>query len=271
MRQLLDFAAGRNVGQLRLDINIVNNTLIVRRKMRTTCEWSKGQNSAQAGYGHNFERYFTRPQPKVGITSGHHRAIRYNLGSLNCVVMFEADACVGDDVRPKGRPPIKSGAAAATSTTIYPNGSNSIWTKDLAVMTVGQPTDPTAVAELKSVGKPLAFTASFMQQLWLGRTTHLIIGTHENGTFNRTERRDVGDRFADWEVKHQDELRKLTRLLHMLRVIVVAQRADTAVSSYVALTGDENAPRALSIFATLTPKPALPADVIAKYWSAAEP
>ncbi|KAF2182273.1 hypothetical protein K469DRAFT_790384 [Zopfia rhizophila CBS 207.26] len=51
--------------------------------------------SVNSGYGHNFEKAFTKDMEGLE-ESGHHRVIRYYMGDFNCVVRFEVDAYYDD-------------------------------------------------------------------------------------------------------------------------------------------------------------------------------
>jgi hypothetical protein len=91
LRKLLDFASGRISDSFRIDVNLVNSTLFLTRRERSTRNVIQGFRNS--GYGHNFERAFTKPQEGLEDSNGHHRVARYEMGKLNCVVRFEVDAC----------------------------------------------------------------------------------------------------------------------------------------------------------------------------------
>lgn len=65
---------------------MVNNTLIV------TPLWQR--NESNGNFGNVFEEYFTKHRGSVelGNSRSHHRVIRYDLGPLRVVVLYEVDA-----------------------------------------------------------------------------------------------------------------------------------------------------------------------------------
>ena len=101
LRKLFNFASGRAPQSWRVDVNLVQNTLILTRRERSTREVIQG--SRNVGYGHNFERAFTKPQKGLEDSSAHERFARYTMGELNCVVRFEVDAWCGVDEEEEGK------------------------------------------------------------------------------------------------------------------------------------------------------------------------
>lgn len=55
----------------------------------------KGQ-AQNFGYGHEFEKAFTIFDQDLTNSSSHHRIVQCNLGGMNCLVRFEADAYFDD-------------------------------------------------------------------------------------------------------------------------------------------------------------------------------
>jgi hypothetical protein len=95
LRKLLHFTSGRAPDSFRIDVNLVESTLFLTRRERRTEDVIQG--AMNAGYGHNFERAFTKPLDGLEDSSGHHRVARYRIGELNCVVRFEVDAWDGGE------------------------------------------------------------------------------------------------------------------------------------------------------------------------------
>lgn len=91
LRALLRFAKGQRVEDFRLNLAMMKNTLLVTPKLRTAFEGQTGQ------LGRLFERTFTKAASEEQARGTHHRAIRYKIGPLNCVVLFECDAQVDDE------------------------------------------------------------------------------------------------------------------------------------------------------------------------------
>ena len=93
LRKLLNFASGRVPESFRIDVNMVHDTLFLTRRERSTRDLIQGNRNA--GYGHNFEKAFTKAEAGLEESSGHHRVVRYRMGELDCVVRFEVDAWCG--------------------------------------------------------------------------------------------------------------------------------------------------------------------------------
>lgn len=49
--------------------------------------------SSESGFGHNFEREVSIPEPGLENSTSDHSVIRYQMGNLNCVVRFDVDVC----------------------------------------------------------------------------------------------------------------------------------------------------------------------------------
>ncbi|KAL0929522.1 uncharacterized protein CTRU02_215421 [Colletotrichum truncatum] len=91
LRKLLDFSAGRLQDSFRINLHLVYQTLVIERCERNARELISG--SKNSGWGRNFERTFTTYPTGLEDSTSHHRALRYQLGDLACVVRFEVDAC----------------------------------------------------------------------------------------------------------------------------------------------------------------------------------
>lgn len=72
---------------------MIENTLLVTPNLQSGFE-GRPINA----YGRVFEQVFTQHASTEQAHGSHHRAIRYNIGPLNCIVLFECDAQVDDTV-----------------------------------------------------------------------------------------------------------------------------------------------------------------------------
>lgn len=85
LQKLFSFASYRRGEQFHADLNMVGKTLFIGRKERSARVHTDG------GFGRSFEEVFTSGYNDFADADGHHRVIRYKLGSLNMVVRIEAD------------------------------------------------------------------------------------------------------------------------------------------------------------------------------------
>lgn len=272
LRKFLDFCAGRVQESFRVNLHLVNDTLIIERCVKSTTEFLNG--SSNSGFGHNFEKAVTRLPRGLENSSGHHRVLKYDFGKLKCAVCFEVDASY-DDPNTVGEsehqvPKSQSGgeetaslATAFSSKTVNKTGSGSTGGSADTICR-GAGTQQANVAELKS-RKDNRTKAKWLPQLWLGRTRYLIAGHHENGTFNEVHVHDFEEQLEAWEKNdvNQKALQKMAVLLSRLRDIVRANGAQPCV----VLCEKAVKPPILRIHASTSGKEPLPASVVEKFWN----
>lgn len=272
--KFFDFCEGHVKKSFRVNLHLVNDTLIIERYVRSTAEYFPG--SSTSGFGHNFEKAATRLPRGLENSSGHLRALRYDFGDLKCAVCFEADASydgsdpVGKSERhdPEAESHGKEIASPKTPLSwiaVDEPGSGSTGSSADTIPR-GAGTDQASVAELKSRGdhssdpKPC-----WLPQLWLGRTRYLITGHHENGTFDDVRVDDLREELEAWEKNeiNQATLQKVAILLSRLRDTVRASK----VKSCVAFCEKSVRPYTLRIHASTSERGPLPAPVVEKFWN----
>ncbi|KAI7780546.1 hypothetical protein LA080_015947 [Diaporthe eres] len=273
LRKFFDFCKGRVQESFRVNLHLVNDTLIIERCVRSTTEFLHG--SSDSGFGHNFEKAATRSSRGLENSSGHHRVLRYDLGGLKCAVRFEVDASyddpdtVGEGERHVAKAEsygeeVASLATAFSSIAVKKAGSGSTG-GSADTIPRGAGTDQASVAELKSRkdhgSKP---KPNWLPQLWLGRTRYLITGHHENGTFDDVRVYDLREELEAWEKNevNQEALQKMAALLSRLRDTIRTNQGK----SCVALCEKAVKPYTLRIHASTSGKGPLPASVVEKFW-----
>lgn len=267
LRRLHDFCLGRVQDSFRVNLYLVNSTLIVEM-----CFVLRG--SAQTGFGHNFERAVTRLPPDLLDSSAHHRVLSYKLGGLECAVHSEVDASYdGTDTAgaPGADEPIeKSGGEGVQSleaslSLMTLDGSARAKAKHVSVSAIsrGSGTPQASVAELKSICRKRSGLKK-LPQLWFGRTRYLIKGYHKQGLFNRLQVDDCREALVDWEndEANQVALQKMALLLSRLRDIVSMTHGKACVAIYE--KGVEKC--ALRVFASRSERGPLPYSIIDKFW-----
>lgn len=270
LRKLLNFAMGRAHESFRMDLHVVKNTLFITRREKSACEFIYGHQTS--GFGHSFERAFTKSPPELEDSSSHHRAIRYSLGGLNCVVRFEVDTCCEENNNPEAP---ENGSVDAISR----RNSDSSLVDSLAKVSTAE-SDPkppkchytkiirrghvvpsSAMAEVKA-RSGRARLGELLPQLWFGRTPNLLVGTHDNGTFRKVEHTNAEAHFLDWENKNQKELRKLTRLIADIRDLTM----KTKDKACVVVCNHNVRPLTLKVFTPMARKGVLPEKLINQFW-----
>jgi hypothetical protein len=221
LRVLLEFVSGVRNGPFRLDLFVTLDTLmLVRNGDKMWMQSGKGG----AGYGGNFEMAFTRPGEGLEDATSHYRAIRYPMGSLNVVCRFEADAYCDEapDELTAEEVAVVSGGIARVPAFNY--------AAPISILQKGHVIPSAQMAELKTTAyKPEDYgTVKCMDQLWFGRTKHLITGRYQPKTgvmeAGKVKVEDATPKITNWQENKQENLRKLVALLKQLRDLVKQER-----------------------------------------------
>ena len=221
LRVLLDFVSGKANGPFRLDLFVTLNTLML---VRNGENFWKNQDAGGVGFGGNFEKAFTRPGEGLEDATSHYRAIRYPIGALNVVCRFEADAYYdgAPDELTEDEVKVVSGGLAEKPRFNFRN--------PMRVLQKGHIVPTAQMAELKTTAYKGDQTSGVkcMDQLWFGRTKHLMTGQYQPGTGTIDKRRvkieDATPKIKKWEEAQQANLQKLAGLLTQLRALVKQER-----------------------------------------------
>jgi len=204
------------------------------------------------GYGHNFEKAYTKIP--TGST-GHHRIVGYTFGGLKCLVRHETDGYV-DNKSPRELTEDLSDALRGLS--ISKVGSVLNRPAAVKVETGGKAVDPSSTLEIKTrVAHRQLDMAEVSSQLWISQTPNLVVGYHRNGVFDNVRLRDMTDELGRWESINQRDLCKLAALLTKIIEVAKLSSDRTALVEYGCLSN-------LRIFAGKG-KRALPDDLYAKW------
>lgn len=245
LRVLLEFVQGKTLGPFRLDLYMVFTTLVIVRREDGFWRRSNG-----TGYGFNFEKHFTTPTPDMTDATAHYRAIRYQMGPLNVVCRFEADAYVDNTSD------ILSDLVDAAVVPPVPTGPDLMerpkftYSAPFKVLPKGHLVPSHQMLELKTqVWKPLEYQpfGSWQDQLWFGRTKHLFCGRYEAGTGKilYVKEEDTTERVKRWEERNQTDLQKLVALLMTLRATLMKQKGP--LRSGILVREDPRGPMALHV------------------------
>jgi hypothetical protein len=262
-RKLIDFAGGSRRDPWCMGLHLVNNTLFISRKERNATQMIHG--AANSGYGHNFEKTFTKPEDDMENSSSHHRVIRYHIGPLECVVRFEVDAYYedpdaveSDESIVDAMTQLKLQEEKAAQPTPRPNPTADKTTK---ATHKGTFIDPSKLAEIKA--KRFDRLGEAMPQLWFGRTPWFLNGNHNNGKVHSVTIAHAKAEFPRWEQANQDRLRKMVSLLKELKKVVQGLEGRAAVLVCEEKGGD------LRVYKMKRERDGgvLPKDIIERHWT----
>lgn len=231
LQKLLVFCS-KTRQSFRLKLFLVNNTLFVDRFFIEATEWM------DTGHGQSFETGFARFPPGLESSTAHDRFLRYPLGDLSCMVGLAVDASYETDNKAKGVDRAES--TPTTMANVMPQST---------------------AAEVKSMFQRRS-TNGIMPQLWFGRTPWLIVGFHNEGTFNKIKVTDAAALFKAWETERQDDLRRLTAFLAELREGVRKCGGKECAAIY------ERDPtsRVIKFYSLAETEPVLPVAVVERFW-----
>src|SRR5271167_4685593 len=85
LRQLFDVVCGKSSPDFRIDIEVIENTVLLTRRSRKNKTYFR----EVMGYGHEFEKTFTQHPKGLRESGGHYRVIQYTLSGLNIVLRLE--------------------------------------------------------------------------------------------------------------------------------------------------------------------------------------
>lgn len=261
LRKLLDLASGRKIDPFVMHLHMIQNTLLITRKEKNARAMIRG--NGNSGYGHNFEKAFTKANDELLDSTSHHRVVKYNMGGLNCVVRFEVDAYFDGVVEGVSSDAfdhqidLETAMGGLSLSTAVP--ASSIAEKAAKRGTV---LPSSKMAEIKTCGKNLKPMWQLIPQMWFGRTPHLLMGRHPagNGVFDEVIQIHVGSKFEEWEEKNQKELTILVGLLNQIKEIMGSAEKGVAVLLYEKKGGP------LKVMRMRNPTQVLP-EKSRKYWS----
>lgn len=247
LRKLMRFITATNGHPFRILAQHVGCTLLLQR-----CDEDGTAHTSENfhGYGHNFEREYTRWPRGCEDSASHHRVITYHLGGLRMLVRYEADAALANtdtfadaDVEVVGATHISTEIASTTAPVATGGGVN--LTAVLAALEaareeanersesgihvrrgVGALMPHSSIIELKS--KQLSSRRDprlqdTLSQLWFSDTRMLAAGYHHHGLFGAVDVLDASGPLDEWE--HTNRLR-MSSLVKLLRQIIKAVKPE---------------------------------------------
>jgi hypothetical protein len=247
LMMLVRFLRNQSSQAFHLDLDIVQNTLFLGRKVKNAMV-----ESTEGSYGRTFENHFTAEDAQLQDADGHHRILQYNFGGLNMVVRVETDAYIPNTQMLMGcRPDDLQESLSA-------NGICHQSPQPTTVIAKGTMVSHASTIEIKSndSSRPL-------EQMWFGRTPYCCLGKQKQGFFTRAEVKYVThEDFEEWEGKQQEVLQKLVWLLQELRTVVKEKSRE---GSAVLVSLGKGEP--IEVYETKTRVGALPQEIVERFWT----
>lgn len=254
LQKLYNFASfKRGSGPFYVDLDMVQNTLFISRRE------SKARKRQTSGYGRNLETIFTTADLQLPQVEGHHRIIRYKLGSADLVVRIEADGYYPHDAEDDDELPNESFRNVLRTTMQSTVAHHS--PRPTIALVQGTMVPHNKILELKSNSSK----AEASEQLWFGRTPYLCCAKHKEGSKGLIETADVvhlkQSELEEWEVKNQKHLLRLAWLLNKLKQIT---EEKTSAGAAVLVMTEKGAP--LQIYEARSSSGALPKETTERFW-----
>ncbi|KAH9222769.1 hypothetical protein DL95DRAFT_441116 [Leptodontidium sp. 2 PMI_412] len=232
LRNFLSFASS-STGTWRVDVDMVNTTMFFSQWEEFRLMMINGHQNS--GYGHAFEDCVTSRDPELEDSIHHERIVRYELGGLQCLVRFEADAYLDGDGAGDGES--ETCMAIPSDDLPAPKPSRRVMKppyKLVHVISRGRGIDPELIAEVKSCSMHKFNVNKTLPQLWFAQTRHLCVGYHKDGFVTKQlDMKDMKEELGKWEAGNQDHLKNMVRVIREIRKIAMTARKCTVVCTKV--------------------------------------
>ena len=173
-----------------------------------------------SGTGHAFPERYTRWDNGVKDSTSHQRIISYQFGGLSCLVRFEADGYLEEELAPERERDATSGDSA-------PAGKLEI--DNISIRSGGKLIPQHTIFELKTRGvhkKNEDHMSDNLPRMWLAQIPFFILAFHHYGSFKPEDItvQDVRKEVAAWQGNNQALLHKLSVLL--AKLVTIARDPD---------------------------------------------
>jgi hypothetical protein len=181
--------------------------------------------------GHVFPDRYTRWRKDVEGSVSHQRIISYQFAGLKCMIRFEADGYLEEELRQEEE--VEEGAAEQRGDDTAENAQATPEIDNIHTRAGGQLIPQHAVFELKTRGahkKDVEQMSEHLPRMWTAQIPFFILAFHEYGLFKPEDItiRDVRGKVAAW----QDENQKLLRRFSVLLEKLVSLARNPAIGKY---------------------------------------
>lgn len=225
LRKLLRFISNEDDKPFIIAVQRLGTTTLFTRTEERTSEYV----TSFRGFGHEFEKAYTKWPSGMENSTGHHRIVKYRFGGLRCVVRFEVDASTAAAAGTVG-----DGLSSLLNEISIENVAKVCDSSTFQVTKFGRLVPQSSVLEIKTRAASRTLNmADVLPQLWFSATPSLIVGYHRGGRFNdvKTARMDTGD-LDVWERSNVVGLRKLVALIG-----VIIKEAESAEGGQCVVQG----------------------------------
>ncbi|KAK4548612.1 hypothetical protein LTR36_009522 [Oleoguttula mirabilis] len=212
------FACGSTLGSLlrfardvdkpfRFTVEVVGRTVFFVRRENSPDE----KLVDVRGYGHSFPEKYAPWEAEVEGSESHQRMISYTFAGLRCIVRFEGDGYLADEVQ---QPLPKDDLPPPTDTG------------HLSVRHAGKKVPQEAIFDLKTRSAKRQdddILSEELPRLWITQIPHFVLAFHERGTFRDIRVNNVREEVQAWEMLNANALRKLGALVH--KIVALARKS----------------------------------------------
>lgn len=236
MGNLLRFVRGEHKS-FRFTVEAVGNTVFFVRRENKPDDILSWDGQPIRGFGHTFPERYMSYEDGVEGSASHQRIISYDFCGLKCLVRFEGDGYLADQVGPEhaveeavGGRNVESGRRAGLAIP------------DISTREGGALIPQHAIVDLKtrSIKTRDQVDEIFAAQIaryWIAQIPFFILAFHERGRFSPEDIlvQDIRGEVDKWQDNHHGELRKLgvllKKLIQLARHSVAERKYEVVCSS----------------------------------------
>ena len=175
------------------------------------------------GYGHTFPEAYTAWDKGLQGSVSHQRIISYRFGELNCLLRFESDGYIREEVSPdtsRSHPDLKE--SGSSKEPELPELAESLFVGErapangnsLIIDHAGREIPQSAIFDVKtrSVRNEIKMEEIY-PRVWLSQIPNFILAYHTAGKFTTPEPRNIQTEIDEWESRNTALLHRFYRIL----------------------------------------------------------
>jgi hypothetical protein len=261
LRKLCYFASGQVRQGFRIDVEIVEQTMVFTRREERNTFVCKGDKLA--GYGHEFEKNFLEYEKSVEGSTGHHQVAAYDIGGMKWMVRFEVDGYLGSEEQGNDLNLAIQNLKIDTEPTVIQK------VLGITVIQKSSAVPPESILEVKTGKESSMKKQQWMQQAYFSQTKNLIgarVGLNGVLTEENIHKVDLTHDLQSWErdEKNQRVLRSVVGIIGRIRTLVDGMKGKKA-----ALWCHRQSKDVIHVHEYTGPGMKLREEVVAKLWGSA--
>lgn len=204
LRKLLRFVSNEDDKPFTIRVQRLGKTTLFTRTEPKSSEHITGFR----GFGHEFEKAYTKWPRGMENSTGHNRIVQYNVCGLKLVVRFEVDASTNVNTSVDPDDTLSSLLGAVSIAPVCDSDTFHVTRRGTLV-----PQESVLEIKTRAVSRILDLE-DVLPQLWFSGTPALAVGYHRRGRFGsvKPEKMDL----EAWERDNTTMLRKLVGLVKMI-------------------------------------------------------